>query len=137
MRYVGWIVAAVVLLASGACVSSRYVSQAVSIDQLLAHPGEFHGKAVPVLAYAKIEFEGDRLCAVPRAPMQNCIWLSFDDGPYESEQDLARYLAARKRWRAFDGRRVLVRGTFNRGPSGHLSLFPGDISHVVGVELAP
>lgn len=129
--------AALALLASVACVSSRDVSQSVTIDQLLAHPGEFHGKAVAVLAYAKIEFEGDRLCAVPRAPMQSCIWLSYDDGPYETEQDLARYLAARARWRAFDGRRILVRGTFNRGPSGHFGLFRGDISHIAGVELAP
>lgn len=136
MRHLGRLAVIAALLASAACVSSRYGSQSVSIAQLLAHPGEFHGKAVVVLAYAKIEFEGDRLCAVPGAPMQSCVSLSFDDGPYETEQDMDRYLAAQERWRAFDGKRVLVRGTFSRGPSGHFGLFPGEISHIAGVELA-
>jgi len=136
MRYFGKIISAVALLASAGCVSSRDVSQLLSIDQLLAHPSKFDGRAVVVIAYANIEFEGDELCDVPSIPRQRCIWLTWTDGPYETEQDLARYDAAEEKWRAFHGKRVLVRGTFNRGPSGHFGMYPGEINRITGAKLA-
>ena len=137
MRFFGKIISAVALLASVGCVSSRDVSQSLSIDQLLAHPSKFDGRAVVVVAYANIEFEGDELCDVPSAGREGCIWLTYDDGPYETEQDLARYQAAEEKWRAFHGKRVLVRGTFNRGPSGHFGMYLGEINRITGVKLAP
>ncbi len=137
MRYFGKIISAVALLASAGCVSSRDVSQSLSIDQLLAHPSKFDGRAVVVVAYANIEFEGDVLCDVPRAGRKGCIWLTYDDGPYETEQDLVRYDAVEEKWRAFHGKRVLVRGTFNRGPSGHWGMYLGEINRITGVKLAP
>ncbi len=125
------------MLASAGCVSSRDVSQSHSIDQLLAHPSKFDGRAVAVVAYANIEFEGDVLCDVPSAGREGCIWLTYDDGPYETEQDLARYQAAEENWRAFHGKRVVVRGTFNRGPSGHWGMYLGEINRITGAKLAP
>ncbi len=137
MRYFGKIISVVALLASAGCVSSRDVNQPLSIDQLLAHPSKFDGRAVVVVAYANIEFEIDKLCDVPSTPDRRCIWLTYDDGPYETEQDLARYQAADEKWRAFHGKRVLVRGTFNRGPSGHFGVYPGEFNRITGVKLAP
>jgi len=137
MRYLGKIISTVALLASVGCVSSRDVSQSLSIDQLLAHPSKFDGRAVVVVAYANIEFEGDELCDVPSAPRKPCIWLTYDDGPHETEQDWARYQAADKKWRAFHGKRVLVRGTFNSGRSGHFGMYPGEINRIIDVKLAP
>ena len=142
MRYFGKIISAVALLAFAGCVSSRDVSQSLSIDQLLAHPSKFDGRAVVVVAYANIEFEGDELCDVPSAGREGCIWLTYIDGPLkhwqdETEQDLARYQAVEEKWRAFHGKRVLVRGTFNRGPSGHWGMYPGEINRITEVKLAP
>ncbi len=137
MRYFGKIISTVALLASAGCVSSRDASQSLSIDQLLAHPSKFDGRAIVVVAYANIEFEGDELCDVPSAGREGCIWLTYDDGPYETEQDLARYQAADEKWRTFHGKRVLVRGTFNRGPSGHFGMYTGEIHRITGVKLAP
>ncbi len=137
MRYFGKIISAVALLASAGCVSSRDVSQSHSIDQLLAHTGKFDGRAIVVVAYANIEVEGDELCDVPSAGRKGCIWLTYNDEPYETEQDLARYDAVEEKWRAFHGKRILVRGTFNRGPSGHFESYPGEINRVTGVKLAP
>ncbi len=137
MRYFGKIISAVALLASAGCASSRDVSQSLSIDQLLAHPGTFDGRAVVVVAYANIEFEGNELCDVPRAGREGCIWLTYNEEPYETEQDLVRYDAVEEKWRAFHGKRVLVRGTFNRGPSGHWGMFLGEINRITGVKLAP
>ncbi len=136
MRYFGKIISAVALLASAGCVSSRDVSQLLSIDQLLAHPSKFDGRAVVVVAYANIEFEVDVLCDVP-SPPRKCIWLTYNDEPYETEQDLVRYDAVEEKWRAFHGKRVLVRGTFNRGPSVHWVPYPGEINRITGVKLAP
>jgi len=137
MRYFGKIISTVALLASAGCVSSRDASQSLSIDQLLAHPSKFDGRAVVVVAYANIEFEIDTLCDGPSANRGPCIWLTYDDGPYETEQDLARYDAADEKWRAFHGKRVLVRGTFNRYPGGHFGMYPGELNHITGVKLAP
>ncbi len=137
MRYFGKIISAVALLASAGCVSSRDVSQSLSIDQLLAHPSKFDGRAVVVVAYANIEFEIDTLCDGPSANRGPCIWLTYDDGPYETEQDMDRYQAAEEKWRAFHGRRVLVHGTFNSGRSGHFGMYSGEINLITGVKLAP
>ncbi len=142
MRYFGKIISAVALLASAGCVSSRDVSQSLSIDQLLAHPSKFDGRAVVVVAYANIEFEGDTLCDVPSAGREGCIWLTYIDGPLkhwqdETEQDFARYRAVEEKWRAFHRKRVLVRGTFNSGRSGHFGMYPGEIDRIIDVKLAP
>ncbi len=137
MRYFGKIISAVALLASAGCVSSRDVSQSLSIDQLLAHPSKFDGRAVVVVAYANIEFEIDKLCDVLGVGRKGCIWLTYNDEPYETEQDLARYDAVEEKWRAFHGKRILVRGTFNRGRSGHFGIYPGEINRITGVKIAP
>ncbi len=139
MRYFGKIIFAVAVLASAGCVSSRDVSQSLSIDQLLEHPTKFDETAVVVFAYANIEFEGDELFDVPPSAPRNqlCIWLTYDDGPYETEQDLARYDAADEKWRAFHGKRVLVHGTFTSGPSGHWGMYLGEINLITEVKLAP
>ena len=142
MRYLGKIISAVALLASAGCVSSGDVSQPLSINQLLADPSEFDGRAVVVVAYANIEFESNRLCDAPSAGREGCTWLTYLDGPFkhwedETEQDFARYKAIEEKWRAFHGERVVVRGTFTRGPRGHFGMYPGEISRTTGVELAP
>ncbi len=137
MRYFGKIISAVALLASAGCVSSPDVDESLSIDQLLAQPSKFDGRAVVVIAYANIKFEMNMLCDEPRRPRKSCIWLTWVDGPYETEQDLARYDAAEEKWRAFHGKRVLVRGTFKRGPSGHFGMYLGEINRITGVKLAP
>ncbi len=137
MRYFGKIISAVALLASAGCVSSRDVSQSLSIDPLLANPSKFDKRDVAVVAYANIEFEGDELCDAPSAGREGCIWLTWDDGPYETDQDMARYQAAEEKWRALHGRRVLVHGTFNSGRSGHFGMYLGEIIRITGVKLAP
>ena len=136
MRYFGKIISAVALLASAGCVSSGDVSQSLSIDQLLAHPSKFDGRAVVVVAYANIEFEMDSLCDLPSVPRRPCIWLTYNDEPYETEQDLAGYQAVEDKWRVFHGKRVLVRGTFNSGRSGHFGMYPGELIRITGVKLA-
>ncbi len=136
MRYFGKIISAVALLASAGCVSSGDVSQPLSINQLLADPSEFDGRAVVVVAYVNIEFEINHLCDGLNAYRRPCIWLTYNEEPYETEQDLVRYDAVEEKWRAFHGKRVLVRGTFTRYP-GNFGLYPGELNHITGVKLAP
>ena len=136
MRYLGNIISTVALLTSAACVSSHNVSQSLSIDQLLAHPSKFDETAVVVVAYANIEFEVDVLCDVP-IPPRKCIWLTYNEEPYETEQDLARYDAVEEKWRAFHEKRVIVRGTFKLWGDERFRLYPGEINRITGVKLAP
>ncbi len=139
MRYFGKIISAVALLASAGCVSSPDVSESLSIDQLLVHPSKFDGRAVVVVAYANIEFEGDELCGVPPGAPRNqrCIWLTYNEEPYETEQDLARYDVVEEKWRAFHEKRVIVRGTFKLWGDGRFGLYPGEINRITEVKLAP
>ena len=136
MRYFGKIISAVALLASAGCVSSRDVSQSLSIDQLHAHPSKFDGRSVVVVAYANIEFEGDVLCDLP-SPPRDCIWLTYNEEPYETEEDLARYDAVEEKWRAYHEKRVIVRGTFKLWGDGRFRLYPGEINRITEVKLAP
>lgn len=133
----GRIIFVVAALVSAGCTTSRDVNQSLSINQLLADPSRFDRRTVFVAAYANIEFEMDSLCDVPGSPRKRCVWLTYDDGPYETEQDLARYQTSEEKWRAFHGKRVLVHGTFIRGPRGHFGMYQGEINRITDVKLAP
>ena len=108
----------------------------VSVAQLTSEPSVFHGKQVSVSGYAQIQFENDVLCP-QRQPVtsRSCIWLNYDDGPYESEADMARYDAAEERWRSFDGKRIRVVGTFDARDTGHLGSTSGGLHHIIDVSV--
>ena len=135
MRYFGKIISAVALLASVGCVSSGDVSQPLSINQLLANRNKFDGRAVVVVAYVNIEFEINRLCDDLNVRIRSCISLTYNEEPYETEQELARYDAVEEKWRAFHGKRVVVRGTFTR--YRNFGMYAGELNHITGAELAP
>src|SRR5262245_31119780 len=77
----------------------------VTIAQLAANPARYHGRVVTLSALATVKFEGNQLCAVSSGGT-HCIWLEFADGPWETEKDAERYHEARRRWLAFDQKRI-------------------------------
>jgi hypothetical protein len=104
----------------------------VSIIQLVANPDRYHLTVVQIEGYATLRHEGNQLCPVEKpGSTKDCVWLQYDDGPYESDADLARFDRAKARWeREFNGKRISVVGTFNRGLMGHENLWSGGIEKI-------
>ena len=135
-------IAAIAALAIGAGSASaqteRDSGEYVSIVQLIAHPDRYDGKVVFLIAYATIRHEGDSLCMVPKAASsKDCVWLRFDDGPYETEQDFVRYDRARAKWQQLSGKLISVRGTFSKTDTGHFGMYSGGIGKISDVYPAP
>jgi hypothetical protein len=108
----------------------------VSLIQLISDPNRYDGKVVFLGAYAIVQFEGNSLCMQPRpASSKDCVWLQFDDGPWETKQDMVRYRRAAAKWRKFNGKRISVRGTFNQNNLGHFGGWSGAIEKISRVWL--
>lgn len=125
-------------LASGGAIANDVpaadTGEYVSIIQLIANPDRYHGKVVFLSVYPKVEFEGDCLCMVPNAASsKDCLWLQYDDGPWETDKDMERYKRAQARWKPLSGKRVSVRGTFNKNNTGHFGLFSGALEKIADV----
>jgi len=135
-------IAGIAALAFGAAFAADQAEQDrgeyVSIVQLIANPDRYHGKVIFISAYATIRHEGDSLCMVPKAASsKDCVWLRFDDGPYETEKDFARYERARAKWQRLSGKRISVRGTFSKTDTGHLRMYSGGIGKISDVYSDP
>ena len=112
------------------------LGQDVTILQLIASPGRYHGRVVFLSAFATVKFENMSLCMVrDSASSKDCLWLQFYDGPYETAADNVRYMAARKQWEKFHGKKISLRGTFNMENTGHFGMWSGAIEHITEVHL--
>lgn len=91
----------------------------VSIIQLIANPSEYHGKKVRVIGVGNLEFEGDGLYLSKddlKYGTNNSLWLvlSLDATPYEDAME-------------YNGKYVLVEGTFDMNNKGHFGMWLGAI----------
>lgn len=112
----------------------RDLGESVSIIQLIANPDRYHGKVVSLNAYATVAFENNTLCMVAKpASSMDCVWLQYDDGPWETKADMSRFDRQRAKWLQYHGKPVFVRGTFNKSNTGHLSCCPGAIEKIADV----
>jgi hypothetical protein len=106
----------------------------VSLIRLIADPEAFHGKKVFVSGFAFIEFENNNLC-ISREPAssKDCVWINYDDGPYQTDADHDRFLAAERKWVKYHRKVITVRGIFDAHGSGHLGGSSGEIGHITEV----
>lgn len=107
----------------------------VSLVRLIAVPDRYDGKVVMVSGYAFIEFENDNLCIVAKPnTTRDCIWIQYFDGPVETDADLERLEAAKRKWSKFNGKYISIRGIFDASDTGHLGGSSGGIGHITEVE---
>jgi hypothetical protein len=112
----------------------RDLGEEVSLVNLIATPERYHGKVVSVTVYATIGFENMSLCASRQVlTNKDCLWLHIDSGPFETDQDLKRYLEREKLWKQFHRQVISLRGTFNQKNTGHLGGWSGSIEKVTEV----
>lgn len=103
----------------------------VSLINLIANPQEYDGKTVRVYGVANMEFEGTALYFskedYKHGLSRNAIWLSIDSELWENE-----YHNLQK----FNGKYVLVEGTFVAEGQGHMSMYSaGTIKNINRLNL--
>jgi hypothetical protein len=93
----------------------------VSLLQLIATPTTYDKKAVRVIGFCHLEFEGNGLYLhredYDQAIYKNSIWI---DAPPDKA--------------ALSDQYVLIEGTFDAGDHGHLGLFSGRLKNITRME---
>jgi len=95
----------------------------VSIINLIATPEKFHGKIVRVIGVGNLEFEGNAIYLSRDDYEQNIsgnsLWIELGGGatPYNEAK-------------VFNGKYVIVEGTFDKKAKGHFGIWPGGIKDI-------
>jgi len=96
-------------------------AQYVSLITLIASPKDYAGKAVRVIGYIHLEFEGDAIYLrkedYERGLTKNGLWL---DAPNKISEKMQK----------MTDRYVLIEGVFNPENHGHMGLWSGAISEI-------
>jgi hypothetical protein len=99
------------------CLAASQSAESVSMVQLIATPEKFDGKAIQVVGFLRLEFEGNALYLhredYDHGIYRNALWIEF---PHDQDGDKV------------NGRYVFVQGTFRAKLHGHMDLFSGTIS---------
>lgn len=97
----------------------------VSMIQLIANPQQFNGRQVRLIAYLRLEFEGDALYLhredFTRGMTSNALWIALDDKQLKASRTL-------------NNGYVLVEGVFSSTDKGHLGMFSGAIDQVTRLQ---
>lgn len=97
----------------------------VSMIQLIANPQQYDGKPNRVLAFLKLEFEGNALYLhredFDKSLLSNAVWISLDDQQIRTSKKLS-------------GGYVLVEGVFSAKDRGHMGIFFGSIQRVTRIQ---
>lgn len=113
---------ALVLCSAGVPAAESAAGEAVSLVELTTAPDTYDGKAVVVRGYLSIGFEKRSLCPSPQqAAGKDCVWLSGDTAA----------------WRDLNGRRVTLRGIYDKQFLGHLGCCAGAVRATERPALAP
>lgn len=96
----------------------------VSMIQLIATPEKYQGQRVRILAFLRIEFEGNAVYLhkedYEKAIYRNGLWIDLPKGTSSSKGLSNQY--------------VLVEGVFDGNRKGHLDLWSGTIGDVTRLE---
>jgi hypothetical protein len=94
-----------------------------SIVQLIANPKEYDGKFVRVIGFASVEFEG------------TAVYLHQDDYKYDIPKNGLWLAIDAEGQKQFDGKYVLIEGTFDAEHKGHRGLFSGTIKDIKRLQV--
>jgi hypothetical protein len=113
-----------------ACGAADHNLKSVSLMQLIVNPEGYHGKLVRVIGVSRIEFEGDGIWFTKEhykhRVYENSLWI---------EPDLNALGATRQQLEQFNGKYVLMEGTFNKDNNGHLGMYSGALENVTRFQL--
>lgn len=133
LKHIAGILFAVLLCATASVLAAPNpeCGEHVPLANLIADPDAYHGKALWVVAHVTIDFENMTACpSENETQMKSCLWLDIDDGPYETDQDYARYESKLQIWKRFNLQTVAIRATFDKNLRGHFSMWPSGLRNV-------
>lgn len=97
---------------------------------LIATPEKYHGKVVRVIGVVEIKFEGTKIClskeSCEYSLSSNALWMELN---YE------KIGKTKKELRKYNGRYVLIEGTFNKDYHGHMDMYSGEIENITRYQL--
>jgi len=98
----------------------------VSLVQLIANPMEYDGKAVLVVGFVRLEFEGNAIYLhqddYKHRITKNGLWIDVSNDIRKSQND-------------YDQKYVLLAGTFNAKQTGHMELWSGSIQKITRAKV--
>ena len=107
----------------------------VPISELLTDPSRYDGRGVFTFGIVSLEFEGFQI-----SREDDALWLSLFTGPPYTQDSVDADWARIERWRSrFEGKCVILRGTFVKGQdgrAGHFGMWPAEIEKVTEIRLA-
>lgn len=138
LKHIGSILFATLLCATTSVLAAApdpECGERVSLAKLIANPDAYHGKALWVVASTTIDFENMTACpSENETQVKSCLWLDIDDGPYNTDQDYARYQSKLQTWKQFNLQTVAIRATFDKTLKGHFSMWPAGLRNVTEVS---
>jgi hypothetical protein len=103
-------------------------AEVVSLVRLIAAPEQYDGKAVLVVGFLRLEFEGNGLYLheedYERGITKNAVWV-------------VRNAKINEQVDALNMRYVMLAGTFEAGHDGHMGLFSGSVKNITSATLWP
>lgn len=91
---------------------------------ILADPDKYHRKDVVIFGYVNFEFEGDEI-VLDTLNRRNRLWVG----------DMATELLPIKHFQYWNGRRVIMKGVFDKTNRGHMGMSKGTITNVTVMKL--
>lgn len=102
----------------------------VSMIQLLANPSHYHGKRVRVVGVASLDFEANHLFLskehLKYSVQKNALWINMDFNALKKSENEAE---------EYNGKYVLIEGTFNKDETGHMEMNSGGIDKITRYDL--
>ncbi|MCR4346175.1 MAG: tetratricopeptide repeat protein [Sulfuricaulis sp.] len=138
LKYTGSHLLAALLCATASVLAGapdQECGERVSLAKLITDPETYHGKALWVVAHVTIDFENMTVCpSENETQAKNCLWLDIDDGPYNTDQDYARYQSKLQTWKRFNLQTVAIHAMFDKTLKGHFSMWPAGLGNVAEVS---
>jgi hypothetical protein len=107
----------------------------VMIEQILHYPDRYNGKIINISGFISIEFENMTIASKHKYKYGDCVWIEFDNGPYKTDEDMARYDKHKEILKAkYNKKKSSIKGLFTSGRSGHLGSCSGKLN-VINYEV--
>ncbi len=100
----------------------------VSLVKLIATPEKYNGQTIQLIGYLSLDFEGRAIYLhqedYEHGLGSNGFWVEFSSN-----------IEKKRKMELFDKKYVIIIGTFNNGPSGHMGYFPGSLTNITRLDL--
>ena len=99
----------------------------VSLIKLIATPEKYQGQVIQVMGYLSLDFEG-RAIYLHKEDYNHSLCSNAFSVQFSPDFEKIKNIAA------YDKKYVVIIGTFNSGPSGHMGTYPGSLTNITRLD---